>query len=235
MGGARNSCAICKREMRSMCLQAMTMSSAQRFERKYASNDFLSVRRASSPSCSLRALLTLFVRVGFSSTRVGRPPPLPHRTTKKKTKTWLGLKGDQCEQTFYNGGWSQAQLSYGESSSYSDRGDVLLHHNNPHIGTFYPIRLLALWLRNFSRVAFPDLPSKFLHALFEPEAGGLMLCSSARVYSGLVLTPFSSASLAAWNLGSPPVIVDSGKACSGYGQREPTFQRQRRNRFRPKK
>merc|ERR1719247_1307161 len=46
---------------------------------------------------------------------------------KNKQKTWLGLKGDQCEQTFYNGGWSQAQLSYGESSSYSDRGDVLFY------------------------------------------------------------------------------------------------------------
>merc|ERR1712224_892386 len=196
--GARNSCAICKREMRSMCLQAMTMSSAQRFERKYASNDFLSVRRASSPSCSLRALLTLFVRVGFSSTRVGRLPPLPHRTTKKKkTKTWLGLKGDQCEHTFYNGGWSQAQLSYSASSPYSGRADVTSFSTSSTSShrNIYPIHFWR-WLRNFTSVTFPDLPSKFLHALFVPGTGGLMLCQlSTRVFRSRSRTPFSEPSV----------------------------------------
>jgi len=109
--GARNSCATCRRKMRSMCLQAMT-TSAQDFKRKCASHDNISflhsltVWRASSPSCSLRALLTLLVRVGFSSTRVSHP--LSRIAREKKKKTWLGLKGDQCEQTFYNGGWSQS-------------------------------------------------------------------------------------------------------------------------------
>merc|ERR1712182_129028 len=68
-----------------------------------------------------------------------------------------------------------------------------------HIGIFYPA--FWRWLRHFSRVTFPDLPSKFLHALFEPWAGGLMLCQlSPRVLRSRPQTP--SASLAVWYLGA---------------------------------
>jgi hypothetical protein len=85
--------------------------------------------------------------------RVCRPLPtrVAHFSKKKKDKkTWLGLKGDQCEQTFYNGGWSQAQLSYGASSSYSDRADVTSFFYTIEIRTSEHFILSALWrwLRN---------------------------------------------------------------------------------------
>jgi hypothetical protein len=146
----------------------------------------LTVRRASSPSCSLRALLTILVRVDFNSTRVCHP--FCRVAQQKKKKTWLGLKGDQCEQTFYNGGWSQAQLSYGAPSSYSGRRRPFQSHRIRTSEHFIQSAFWR-WLRNFTSVTFPDLPSKFLHALFEPRTGALMLCSSARVSYGLAPAP----------------------------------------------
>merc|ERR1711924_520581 len=81
------------------------------------------------------------------------------------------------------------------------------------------------WLRNFSRVTFPDLPSKFLHALFEPGTGGLMLCQlSPRILRSRPQTP--SASLAVRNLGAAAMIVAPEGLSLGSRAASSPFQRQ---------
>merc|ERR1719387_1086115 len=95
-----------------MCLRPMT-TSANACKRKCAPNDNILFFAFSHREARFFAKLQPTSAPNYPRPRrlqfhAGVPSLLPRRTTKKKKKTWLGLKGDQCEQTFYNGGWSQA-------------------------------------------------------------------------------------------------------------------------------
>merc|ERR1712224_586304 len=81
-------------------------------------------------------------------------PSFLRRRTQKQKKTWLGLKGNQCEHTFYNGGWSHAQLSYSASSSVQQKSgcDVIFNFIDILTSKKFIQSTSWRWLRNFTKV-----------------------------------------------------------------------------------